>query len=53
MKADLPVGENLQDHVMTFMDFHDNTTSMATIDEIMSPVTIIQYLAWGSGKFSY
>ncbi|XP_056016593.1 glucose dehydrogenase [FAD, quinone]-like [Ostrea edulis] len=49
VKADLPVGENLQDHVMTFMDFHDNTTSMATIDEIMSPVTIIQYLAWGSG----
>jgi hypothetical protein len=48
--ADLPVGENLQDHITTMMDFSDNTSSMATFDKIKSPITTLQYLALGSGE---
>ncbi|XP_048768066.2 alcohol dehydrogenase [acceptor]-like isoform X2 [Ostrea edulis] len=47
--ADLPVGNNLQDHIMTDMEFYDNTTSATTTAKAMSPSAIIQYLATRSG----
>ncbi|XP_061176433.1 glucose dehydrogenase [FAD, quinone]-like [Saccostrea echinata] len=50
--TDLPVGENLQDHIMTIVDFHDNTSSVTTKSKIISPITIIQYLAFKSGLMS-
>ncbi|XP_048768051.1 glucose dehydrogenase [FAD, quinone]-like isoform X2 [Ostrea edulis] len=50
--VDLPVGQNLQDHIMTILDFHDNTTSVTTIEKLMSPISIFQYLAFKSGIMS-
>ncbi|XP_062566969.1 glucose dehydrogenase [FAD, quinone]-like [Saccostrea cucullata] len=50
--TDLPVGENLQDHIMTFLDFQDNTSSAATEAKLLSPLTILEYLAFKSGRFS-
>ncbi|XP_048768061.2 alcohol dehydrogenase [acceptor]-like [Ostrea edulis] len=50
--ADLPVGDNLQDHIMTFIDFHDNSSSVASLATISSPITILQYLAMKSGSLS-
>jgi hypothetical protein len=51
--ADLPVGDNLQDHLMTAMDFHDNTTSAANIDKLASPLSFLEYITLGSGILSY
>lgn len=51
MIADLPVGDNLQDHIMTFIDFHDNSSSVTNLAKVSSPVTILQYLAMKSGKY--
>ncbi|XP_056016160.1 alcohol dehydrogenase [acceptor]-like [Ostrea edulis] len=50
--ADLPVGNNLQDHIMTFIDFHDNSSSVANIAMASSPLTIVKYLATKSGSLS-
>ncbi|XP_061176434.1 glucose dehydrogenase [FAD, quinone]-like [Saccostrea echinata] len=50
--TDLPVGDNLQDHIMTFLDFHDNTSSMATEAKLLSPITLIKYFAFKSGMLS-
>nr|XP_022334600.1 uncharacterized protein LOC111131397 [Crassostrea virginica]XP_022334601.1 uncharacterized protein LOC111131397 [Crassostrea virginica]XP_022334602.1 uncharacterized protein LOC111131397 [Crassostrea virginica]XP_022334603.1 uncharacterized protein LOC111131397 [Crassostrea virginica]XP_022334604.1 uncharacterized protein LOC111131397 [Crassostrea virginica]XP_022334605.1 uncharacterized protein LOC111131397 [Crassostrea virginica] len=50
--ADLPVGENLQDHVMTFLEFHDNTTRVATKPKIETPWNIMQYLLFKTGALS-
>ncbi|XP_061176435.1 glucose dehydrogenase [FAD, quinone]-like [Saccostrea echinata] len=50
--ADLQVGDNLQDHLKTFLDFHDNTTSSASKTKIMSPISQIQYKAFKSGIMS-
>lgn len=50
MVADLPVGENLQDHVMTFLEFHDNTTRVATKPKIETPWNIMQYLLFKTGN---
>ncbi|XP_048768060.1 glucose dehydrogenase [FAD, quinone]-like [Ostrea edulis] len=50
--ADLPVGDNLQDHIMTFIDFHDNSSSVTNLAKVSSPVTILQYLAMKSGTLS-
>ncbi|XP_048768069.2 glucose dehydrogenase [FAD, quinone]-like [Ostrea edulis] len=48
--ADLPVGDNLQDHVMTFLEFHDNSSTVASLAKVSSPITILQYLAMKSGS---
>lgn len=50
--ADLPVGDNLQDHIMIFMDFHDNTSSAITKDKLMSPTSLIQYFLFKKGPMS-
>lgn len=50
MVADLPVGENLQDNVMTFLEFHDNTTRVATKPKIETPWNIMQYLLFKTGN---
>lgn len=47
--ADLPVGDNLQDHIMTFIDFHDNTSSALNKDTHMAPFNIIKYLLFKKG----
>lgn len=49
--ADLPVGDNLQDHLMTIIDYHDNSSGVANIDTASSPLTILHYLAMKSGKY--
>lgn len=48
--ADLPVGKNLQDHVMTLLEFHDNTTRVATKPKLASPMNILKYLLFGTGN---
>eukprot|EP00105_Crassostrea_gigas_P022108 XP_011441494.1 PREDICTED: glucose dehydrogenase [FAD, quinone]-like [Crassostrea gigas] len=47
--ADLPVGDNLQDHIMISIDFHDNTSSAITKDKIMAPSNLIQYFLFKKG----
>ncbi|XP_048768064.2 glucose dehydrogenase [FAD, quinone]-like isoform X2 [Ostrea edulis] len=50
--ADLPVGDNLQDHIMTDMEFYDNTSGAATIDKIYSSNSSIEYFLKGSGMWT-
>ncbi|XP_052699727.1 alcohol dehydrogenase [acceptor]-like [Crassostrea angulata] len=50
--ADLPVGKNLQDHIMTLLEFHDNTTRVATQPKLASPMNILKYLLFGTGALS-
>jgi hypothetical protein len=49
VEADLPVGENLQDHMMAALDFHDNTTSAVNFEKLASPLPFLQYFTLGSG----
>jgi hypothetical protein len=53
VEADLPVGNNLQDHLLTIMDFYDNSTSAVNIDKLTSPMHFIQYFTSGSGIHTY
>ncbi|XP_062603385.1 alcohol dehydrogenase [acceptor]-like isoform X1 [Saccostrea cucullata] len=48
--ADLPVGENLQDHIMTTMFYNDNTNSGGSTSP--SIATILKYLTFRSGALS-
>ncbi|XP_062603388.1 glucose dehydrogenase [FAD, quinone]-like [Saccostrea cucullata] len=48
--AELPVGENLQDHIMTAMFYNDNTNSGGSTSP--SIATILKYLIFRSGALS-
>jgi len=49
--ADLPVGENLQDHLITGMDMITLEKSLGlTFKDIISPLNIFKYFFKGSGK---
>ena len=45
--ADLPVGDNLQDHIFTTLSFKDNTNSAASVAPSMAAV--LRYLVFRSG----
>lgn len=49
--ADLAVGENLQDHVITGLDMVTLQKSLGlTLKDIMSPINIYRYFFKGKGK---
>lgn len=51
MVADLPVGENLQDHIITGMDMITLEKSLGlTFMDFISPLNIYKYFFKGSGK---
>jgi hypothetical protein len=52
VEVDLPVGDNLQDHLMERMDFHDNTTSTVNIEKLTT-MPLMQYFSLGSGLLTY
>ena len=45
--ADLPVGDNLQDHIFTTLSFKDNTNSAASVAPSLAAV--LRYLVFRSG----
>lgn len=47
--ADLPVGSNLQDHIMYKMDIQTNESVGVTREMVFNTVSYLQYLALGKG----
>ncbi|KAK3098403.1 hypothetical protein FSP39_019191 [Pinctada imbricata] len=47
--ADLPVGQNLQDHVISAVSFFPNQSLTATISKILHPKSIFEWLLFGTG----
>nr|XP_022293525.1 uncharacterized protein LOC111104083 isoform X1 [Crassostrea virginica]XP_022293526.1 uncharacterized protein LOC111104083 isoform X1 [Crassostrea virginica] len=50
--ADLPVGDNLQDHIMNFIDFHENRSFTVTEEKVLSPINLLKYFVLGKGLLS-
>ncbi|XP_021368451.1 glucose dehydrogenase [FAD, quinone]-like [Mizuhopecten yessoensis] len=50
--ADLPVGENLQDHIMIPLSYSTNTTGAVTLEKMTSTWTTKQYEYLGTGLLS-
>lgn len=54
MIADLAVGENLQDHIITGMDMITLEKSLGlSFKDFISPINIYKYFFKGTGKLKY
>ena len=51
--ADLPVGQNLQDHLYLTLPFFPNVSMSVTMEKLSSIWTLIQWQLFGTGKYCY
>ncbi|XP_069137635.1 glucose dehydrogenase [FAD, quinone]-like [Argopecten irradians] len=50
--ADLPVGENLQDHIMVHLAYNVNVSGVVTFSDLTSTLTALQYEYFRTGPLS-
>ena len=49
--ADLPVGQNLQDHVIVHLPFFPNKSLSVTEDKLLAPSSFLQWYLFGTGTY--
>ncbi|KAK3097269.1 hypothetical protein FSP39_008216, partial [Pinctada imbricata] len=52
VQADLPVGQNLQDHLFTPLSFFPNESLSVTTGKLLNPTSILQWIVQGTGYLS-